>query len=374
MTSCLAIVLLSLNLAGTKGGQQNPSGVPPLLLAKLHRGVNITRWFCYLEGSENAAAHYRDYLSDADFEAFRRMKLGFVRLCVSPEAVYRNGAADPATLQWVDKALGRLRTAHLAVLWDLHDNGQMKLEEPSNQDGSVRFWEELARHYKGRDEDNLVFELLNEPQFNNRADDWNRLQERAVEAVRKIDPKRTVLVTGNEWGGIDSMVKLKPLSEQNLIYSFHCYDPFFFTHQGATWAGDEVKEFKGVPFPVSPEGVAPLLAQVDERFRGDLKWFGEQRYGADYLMSRLKTADAWGRANRVPVLMGEFGAYPLVSPPASRARWYQAMSHAIQTLKMPFAVWGYDDAFGLARRKDERGGVTLDPMVLRELFGVGSKS
>lgn len=346
---------------------QNANGVPDSLMKKLTRGVNITHWFGYVDPTDTNAM--KSYLVEDDLQAFKKINLGFVRLCVSPGVIYRNGAPDPTNLPLVDTGIDKLENAGLAVLWDLHDNGEMKLDAP-NQDNSgfVRFWEALAQHYKGRHERTLVFELVNEPIFQQNPEVWYKLQQQTVEAVRKIDRARTILVSSSGWNGIDTLAAMKPLPEKNLIYSFHCYDPFLYTHQGATWTGEQQKAMRDIPFPSSPEAVAAMIDKIPEQYRDSVRSYGEQRLGKPYLQSRLEKAKNWAVENKVPVLLGEFGSYPLVAPKDARARWFDAMREVIGDLGLPNAIWGYDDSFGLGREKSADGKVNLDSLTLEHFF------
>ena len=82
-----------------------------------------------------------------------------------------------------------------------------------------------------------------------------------------------------------------------------------------------------------------------------------------YLLSRLKMATDWGAAHHVPVLLGEFGAYPKVSTPDSRGHWFEGMRTAISALKLPNAIWGYDEGLGLAEGHfNPDGSIWLDPV------------
>jgi hypothetical protein len=347
---------------------QPPNGVPAELMSKLTRGVNITRWFCY--GDPHDTAKFGDYLTEGDFANFRRLGVHYVRLCVAPETIDNNGEPDPTNLPLLDAAIDRLEHAGLAVLLDLHDNGQMKLDaEGHDNSGFVHFWAAMARHYLARQEKMTVFEPLNEPVFMNNPSVWYRLQADTVKAIRDVDPARTILVASTKWNGIDTLVDMQPLPEKNLIYSFHCYDPFLFTHQGATWTGDQQKAMRDIPFPSSPEAVEAMITQIPEQHRGAVRDYGNHHFDAAYLRARLALPIQWGAQHRVPVLLGEFGAYPPVSPPDSRGRWFDGMRAAIADLHLPNCLWGYDDGLGLGREKQADGTIKLDPVTLAHLYG-----
>jgi endoglucanase len=365
--------LLTALMFGSALAAQDGNGVPAPLLGKLTRGVNLTRWFCYLSNPADTK-HYTGYLKSDDLLAFKTLNVHFVRLCLSPEAIYADGKPNLKTLPFVDAAIDRLEKTGIAVIFDLHDNGQLKLDADGHDNsGFVTFWQEITRHYKGKHRESVVFELVNEPVFQKNPEIWQDLQRQTVAAVRAIDPTRTIMVTGTRWGGIDTLVEMKPLAERNLIYSFHCYDPFFFTHQGASWVGDVPQKYKGVPFPSSPESVAAILSGIPENLRQPLVDYGNQRYGKTQLRAAIKKAVDWGHANHVPTMLGEFGAYPLVSPPGSRALWFRAMREIVAELIVPNAIWGYDDALGLGRSVNPDGTIKLDPLVYDSFFAPSPK-
>ncbi len=349
---------------------QSGGGVPRPLLAKFKRGLNITRWFCYLDNASDTK-HFETYLTDADFVAFKKLNVSWIRLCISPEAIYKDGHPNEQNLPYLDKGIKRLEKAGLAVLVDLHDNGQMKLDQPGHDNsGFVSFWKSMARHYVGQDEISVAFELLNEPQFNNNPQVWHALQAKTVAAIRAVDPQRTIMVSGTGWSGIEALEKLEPLPQKNLLYTFHCYDPFLFTHQGASWVGDPPKDLKSMPFPSSPDVIKDALDKSPAADAGTIKWFGDQRFDARYLQGRLAKGFEYGLVNHVPVVLGEFGAYPPVSPVDSRGRWFGAMGNAIQQLGLANALWGYDDGLGLGRTVGPDGKLNLDAVTLQSLFGI----
>jgi len=365
----MSVMLASALLALTTLSPDNSNGVPAALLGRLTTGVNVTRWFCYL-GSGDHRAHFESYVKEADYDNFKRLGIKFVRLCISPDLIYRDGKPTDQ-LTAVDNALDELFRHNIAVIWDLHDNGQLGLDKPGKDNsGLISFWSALADHYKGSRYSDLVFEVVNEPVFLKNPDDWYTLQAKAVQAIRKRDSKRTIMVTSTYWSNIDTLQKMPVLPQKNLIYTFHCYDPFPFTHQGAEWVDENPKNFNALPFPSSPEAVEAILPKNDAKYATALADYGKQRYDENYLRSRLKTATDWGAAHHVPVLLGEFGVYPKVAPSDSRGRWFAGMKSAISDLKLPNAMWGYDEGLGLGRTVRQDGSLWLDPLTLNRFFGI----
>lgn len=372
MTTLLASALIALTTIQAPSSQVDATnGVPKALLSRLTTGVNIARWFCYLAPNIQDM-HFTGYMGEADFRTFDRLGVKFVRLCISPDFIYKDGKPTE-NLAKVDRALDQMFKQKLVVIWDLHDNGQLGLDKPGKDNsGLVSFWSTLAEHYKGSRYNDLVFEIVNEPVFIDKPDAWYRLQSEVVREVRKKDPKRTLMVTPTYWSNIDTFVKMPILPEKNLIYTFHCYDPHNFTHQGAEWMGEVPRDFKAVPFPSSPQAIAAILPNHDPKLAPALETYGKASFGEAYVMDRLKSAYDWGVANRVPILLGEFGAYPKVMPTDSRSRWFASMKAGISKYKLPNAIWGYDEGLGLGRRVNADGSIWLDPIALESFFGIKS--
>ena len=186
--------------------------------------------------------------------------------------------------------------------------------------------------------------------------------------MRAGAPGHTLMTSGPNWGGIDGLRRLRVLDDPNVVYSFHCYDPFPFTHQGATWSGDDVKPLRGVPYPSSPESVAPLLDGLADHpaSRATLERYGRERWDRARLAARFGLAVEWGRRHGVPLYCGEFGVYPKVALPEDRARWFADFGAVLSGEGVGWAVWGWDEGFGLDRRMRD-GRPAVDPVVARAL-------
>lgn len=344
------------------------NGVPEVLLEKFTSGAAITKWFCFVP-DPNDTHYFQTYFTEADFATLKRLQIRFVRLAVSPEVFYDNGVVNAGNWPSIAQALKRIQEHGLGVILDLHDGGQMKLDTPGKDNsGFVSFWRQVAKLLKGQDEDGMVFETLNEPQFLNNGSVWYALLNETVAAIRSEDPKRTILATGDGWDGISDLDNRPLLPFTNVIYSSHSYDPFFFTHQGAFWTNSPPKDLQSVPFPSSPEAVAKILPLNPPSEKDNLIWYGNQHFDENYLLGRMQTMATWGQEHHVPMLLGEFGSYPVVAPKESRAAWFRAIRKALIATDLPHSLWAYDDVFGLARTLKD-GKVMLDPVTVKNFFG-----
>lgn len=347
--------------------------VPSSRLERLKSGVNITQWFT-IWGAKSPD-HYRTYISDDELAMMKRMGIRHVRLCFSPQFLYdpsRPSEPIPDHLALYEDAIRRIEAHGMAVVVDPHNTEQPRIEQDGPwRDGYPAFWGALAAKLRRFSPEMTFFELVNEPVFDRQEDRWFTLQEKLVAAIRKSAPEHTIICTGPNWGGIDGLLKLTPLRDQNIVYSFHFYDPFPFTHQGATWAGRVPPLLKGLPYPSSPEAVADVLARTeDAEARAWIRDYGEKRWNRQKLAERLEQALDWGRKYGVPLYCGEFGVYPLNAPPASRRNWFHDFGSLVRASNIGYAAWGWDDVFSFGRKLvDGRpviDTVPIEPLGLRE--------
>jgi len=325
-------------------------GVPRTRLDRLAKGANVCRWFRFIRESPE---HFNNYISDTEAGLMRQMGLTHVRICVQPRVLMdrSTGAVRAETAGFLEAGIARFHKADLLTLIDLHNEERPAELDPAWQEAFVRFWGELAGRLKHFDPELTMFEIINEPVFKGREAEWNTLNARLASTIRKNAPEHTIMTSGANWGGIDGLRKLTLLEDTNVVYSFHCYDPFAFTHQGATWAGPDVKPLRGVPYPSSSEAVAPLLAALEQypSSKKMIENYGNQRWDKARLAARFKEGIEWGARNKVPLYCGEFGVLPTYAKPQHRANWFRDFGQVLAENQIGWAVWGWDEGFGLNR-------------------------
>jgi aryl-phospho-beta-D-glucosidase BglC (GH1 family) len=357
-------------LAITSAASAAPlTAVPRSRLDRLATGANVCLWFRFPR-QDNSAEHFNNYISETEAAYMAHLGLKHVRLCVAPRVIMNRTSGDVIEDRGkqLEDAIARFHRAGLLVMVDIHNEDRTAELSPAWQEAFVRFWGLLATRLSRFDPELTILEIINEPVFDRREEQWNELNARLAATIRQSAPRHTIVTSGPNWGGIDGLKKLKLLPDKNVIYSFHCYDPFTFTHQGATWTSSAVRPLRGVPYPSSPEAVQPLLSALEAApaSKRMVESYGRERWNKEKLAARFRQGIEWGAKNQVPLYCGEFGVFPMRSKPEHRANWFRDFGEVLAENHIGWAVWGWDEGFGLDR-KMVNGKPEVDTVVARAL-------
>jgi endoglucanase len=338
---------------------------------RLRRGVNLSHWFSQSPGRDYSENHLRTHTTARDIALIKEMGFDHVRFPVEPAPFFNEehpSDLNPEYMRLLDDALDMMLASGLSVVFDLHPSDEFKIKlrtDDRHVEAFAEFWRALARHLSTRDPERLFLEIMNEPMVED-AYRWMGIQARVAAAMREGAPRHTIIAAGPRWSAVDELLRIEPLADRNVIYNFHLYDPHTFTHQGATWGADYWPYIKNVPYPSSPEAVAPLLSSVErESARGALRAYGEERWNAERIERLVALAADWARRRGVPLTCNEFGVYRTYSPTQARLRWIEDVRTALERHRIGWSLWDYADSFGVAVRKDGRA--TPDPQVTSAL-------
>ncbi len=141
----------------------------------------------------------------------------------------------------------------LAVMINIHHFNALDQDPSGATEEFLAIWRQVAAHYQYFPKP-LAFELDNEPHDQATTALMNPIYAQAIAEIRKTNPRRTIFVEPGGWGSIGELKNLVLPADDNVIVSAHCYDPFYFTHQGATWTGGQTP-VTGIVFP-RPAGAA----------------------------------------------------------------------------------------------------------------------
>src|SRR5688500_20316792 len=83
------------------------------------------------------------------------------------------------------------------------------------------------------------------------------------------DGIRDYKVTGVQTCALPISNLILPADDRNIIVTIHTYDPFYFTHQGASWTRPQT-DTKGIIFPGPP--ATPLERSEERRVGREGRW------------------------------------------------------------------------------------------------------
>jgi len=281
---------------------------------KLGRGVNIIGY-----DKELWKDHTKGRFKDGYFKMIREAGFSNVRINLHPfssmDSSYKISSEWLETLDWaVEKGL----EAGLMVILDMHEFNAMADDPVAKKEMFLSVWKQLAPRYKDYPQ-NLIFEVLNEPNGKLTPELWNTFLVEAVKIIRTTNPDRTLIIGPGNWNGIESLHTLVlPEEDKNIIVTVHFYHPMKFTHQGAPWS-EENANLSGIT------------------------WSGTKEE-KDEVDTKLKVAADWAKANNRPIFLGEFGSYDRADMD-SRARYTRYVARTAEKLGFSWAYWQFDSDF-----------------------------
>jgi hypothetical protein len=306
----------------------------------------------------------------------------------------------------VVKAVGLACAEDLSVVLNLHPNGATHHWNAANLvasssspmfSGYLELVRALALRLSRFDKRSVAFEPLNEPPQNCAPSNWPSMQKSIVRAARTAAPHLTLVVTGACGSMIAGLEALDPSSvgDENVIYTFHFYEPYVFSHQGAPWMTSEpmYRYLNSVPWPSAAGSKEATLAAVSARMSADrstpaykkreiggtiervLAQYFDARPDHGFIESYFKRVETWAKRYGIDasrILLGEFGALRtderyVASTAADRANYIRDVRKTAEACGIPWAFWNLFDGMGITVDDYSR---QLDPQIVAAL-GLG---
>lgn len=308
------------------------------------KGVNFTLWF---EAWNPGVPNLRLY-DKSDFENVKSLGCDVIRLPIHFDMFVEDketGKIKDIIFEYLDKACDWAEELGIYLIIDDHSfNGLSKYPVYTVvEDHLLKTWPQIAEHFKNRS-DYIIYEILNEPQIGQ--SEWYLTQLKALKAIRQIDRDHTVVVTGADWGSIAALTTMVPYQDKNLIYTYHFYDPYRFTHQSASWADLPTACLENIPFPYDAERMPALRGQA-KKLENEMTNSYPRSGTVEALRETMKKVADFGAKNNVPLWCGEMGVHNVAAPEADRNYWYKAVNEILTEFNIPYCVWGLNGSFGL---------------------------
>ncbi len=301
---------------------------PDNQVAQMGAGVNL------FEGEDEYWEGKPGRFTDADIKTIADAGFKTIRvpLFAIKKIVDTQGNLDPKYLAKLDHLIDLAVANHLNIILDEHNYNECAKDVDGCAVLLPNVWYDLAQRYRNAP-NNVIFELLNEPNGKVDADIWNAWLPDLVAMIRETNPTRNLIIGPVMWNSPDQLATLKLPADSHTIVTFHYYSPMEFTHQGANWAGPEIEKAHDVRWTGTADQVTAINTVFDK-------------------------VSAWSKANNHPIFLGEFGSYAKINKNmGDRVAWTRAVSKAAASRGFARALWVYEGSQGFGIHDAGKGWV-----------------
>jgi endoglucanase len=355
-----------------------------------HRGIGVSHvmaWAAIAPGPSRDFAYppFAD-VSDTQFAAelqtLRRTGFDFVRLAVDPGPFLQFQGSRRGVLDHI--LIGRVKlilASGLAVIVDFHPSDLQPDYTAQELTAGVtapvfrsylQLLQRTAGLLGGLGSDKVALELMNEPPVQPSA--WQPMLEAAYAAARSHSANLLLVLEGGDEASAGALMAMRTAffaKDPALLFSFHYYDPYQFTHQGASW--NAARYLADVPYPArarslddSLTATEALIAQSDmtelqksrayQDAQARLEDYRASGFDAATIAHDFRQIAAWAHAQGIPdsrILLGEFGARQTAlqlvgARAAERTQWFNDVRTAAEANGFGWAAWTYRGGGGFA--------------------------
>lgn len=323
-------------------------------------GTNLGGWIS--QYGEYDREHFDSFITEPDIAQIAAWGMDHIRLPVDYPVLAdeETGEYRDSGFEYIDSCLEWCNTHDLNLIIDLHkapgysfntlDENQL-FDDQALQDRFVDLWVTMAERYADIG-DRLMFELVNEI-VEPTSDRWNSLAHRTIDAIRSKDAERYIVYGGNNYNAVDELENIELVEDDDrIVYTFHFYKPFLFTHQFASWSEVTRVYDRTVEYPGEYPELESFLEEHPE-FADGYEHFIGTKIDADHVEAELQPAVDFMDETGCPVYCGEYGVIT-DAPLDSRINWYRDVIDVLKSHKIGRACWSYKSMnFGLIDKDGE---------------------
>lgn len=319
--------------------------------APFSRGVNFSSWMEF----KNPGEINVNFFTKEDFENVKKMGCDIVRLPVHFEQL-SHGRPDYEvdSIVWhiLDNVTAWANELKLYVIIDFHNNTAGGTSTPKNiEEILLKIWNQISSRYSNSGK-YICYEIYNEPHGINIIQ-WGKIEEKIINKIRENDKSHYIICGGADWNSFDALKALPDFTDEKLIYTFHFYEPFLFTHQGANW--NDLKRIKNIPFPYDKN----RMPSLPENATSKEKWYLSSDYNYSLKGTEKSVSDFFDQyvdfslKRNAPVYCGEFGVYMPYADPKERTNWYRIVTNLLDEKGIAHTSWDYYGSFGVFKSETE---------------------
>ena len=289
--------------------------------------------------------HFATYITEDDIKYISELGMDHIRLgfdqIVFEESPYNY---REVIFEHIDNFISWCKKYNLNVVLNMHkaigNYCDIKeevelLDDDELQNRFISLWLAFEKRY--HNDNSIAFELLNEVRDVN-PQKWNDLAEKTVNAIREINKERKIIVGSTSWNSAYTLRHLKLFDDENVIYTFHTYDPFEFTHQQGVLQVAPLYYNRKMPYPCDIERYRDYHKTV---FNNQNPYPNYEKMDINHIRNSLKPAIAFVEQNPDKILWcGEFGTIRHADI-KWRENWMRDVITVLKENNIPYCVWNY---------------------------------
>ena len=290
--------------------------------------------------------HFESYITEEDIKniaemGFDHVRVGFDQIVLeSAPYVYRVEILEllKSFVSWCERyGLTPILNMHKAIgnYCDIKEDVTL-LESETLQDRFIKLWLKLENEFSGNN--GVMFELLNEVRDVEPAL-WNDLAEKTLYALRDKNKNRVIIIGSTCWNSPETLKHLRIYDDENVIYTFHNYEPFEFTHQRG------VLQFKPLYYNRKMQYPSDDIERYREYKRlveNETEPYGQyEKIDIDFLRDKMRGAVEFMKKYPDKMLwLGEFGTIRHADI-TSRENYMRDVISIAKENGIPYCVWNY---------------------------------
>lgn len=289
--------------------------------------------------------HFHSYITERDVKYIASLKMDHIRLGFDQIVVEEKPYTYREDIfQLIDNFVGWCEKYHLNVVLNLHkaignyadiQEDVQLLDNDELQKRFIGLWVAFEHRYANHPQ--VAFELLNEVRDVN-PELWNNLAERTLKAIRSINPTRKIIIGSTCWNSPDKLKYLKVYDDDNVIYTFHFYEPFEFTHQQGVLQAAPLYYNRKLSYP---SDAAPYREYKRFVYNEKQPYKGFERIDKEWMRHALQGAFDFLQQHPGKILWaGEFGTIRHIKM-EYRENWMADLISLLQENNIPYCVWNY---------------------------------
>ncbi|MDN3603732.1 glycoside hydrolase family 5 protein [Belliella kenyensis] len=190
---------------------------------------------------------------------------------------------------------------------------------------------------------NVYLEIVNEPTVSPTT--WHRVSNQIISEIRKKNNAISIVVGASNANSMFELSRMEPYPFENLIYTFHYYEPYIFTHQGTSWTGDQHATVD-IPYPYD-ERKMPNLSPKSKETAGEVNFRDYNKTGNLVAVEdKISQIAAWAKTHGVALWCTEYGV-TVNADHDSRVNYLKDVGQILTKYAIPSFIWEWEGNFGV---------------------------